>query len=336
MNSVTPRKAIVERRDEANSCVRNGLYTAAALTACSGVELMLESLFTEYYISVLREDRNSANEFLADKERWNKEHDLKNQWTLTNWRRYFEEFRIPGKMQARFGKEINILSSSTLKFVNDEWNKCKHEIYVASPKSAVHIVEILNNSLEELDFLAGEGNNKHASVVQLNRNWHSHWGNKISEWTTQHRESPYTEVLSRLTPLLNLVVDLASDPRLDFELKTSLLVAAHYVYSAIDLIPDVEDNVRTLVDDAAVLILTMSWLIRQDKIESELINEHWSGKEDAVQEIQMLDQYIHEKHLVLFPDKPGSAGSNIIWATIRRVAEVGPEALWQNYWKEAF
>ena len=63
-----------------------------------------------------------------------------------------------------------------LRSINDEWNKCKHEIYVASPKSAIRIVEILNNSLEELEFLAGEANNRNASVVQLNKKWQSHWG----------------------------------------------------------------------------------------------------------------------------------------------------------------
>ena len=77
MNSVTPRKAIVERRDEANTCIRHELYTAAALTACSGVELLLESLFTEYYISVLRDDRKTAKEILAERDKWNTDHDLK-------------------------------------------------------------------------------------------------------------------------------------------------------------------------------------------------------------------------------------------------------------------
>ena len=297
---------------------------------------MLESLFTEYYISILRDDRNSAREFLASRDQWNEEHDLKNQWTLTNWRRYFKDEEIPRKMQARFGKRINILSSGMLKDINIEWNKCKHEIHVASPKTAIHIVEILNSSLEELDYLAGEGINKHTSVVQLNTDWQSHWGDQILDWTTQNHDSPFYEVLSRLTPLLNLVVNLTSDPRIDFDLKINLLVAAHYVYSAMDLIPDVENNVRTLVDDGAVLVLTMSWLLQHDKIHSELINEHWSGKDDASQEIQRLKQYIQDNHHMLFPDKRGSASSNVVWSTIRRVAKVGPEALWQNYWKEAY
>ncbi|MCY4537687.1 MAG: hypothetical protein OXE52_05580 [Chloroflexi bacterium] len=336
MESVTPRKAIIERRDEANSCIRYGLYTAAALTACSGVELLLESLFTEYYISILRDDRNSAREFLAARDQWNEEHDLKNQWTLTNWRRYFNDAEIPRKMQARFGKTINILSPNMLREINTEWNKCKHEIHVASPKTAIHIVEILNSSLEELDYLAGEGINKHASVVQLNTDWQSHWGDQILDWTTQNRDSPFYELLSRLTSLLNLVVNLASDPRIDFELKIHLLVAAHYVYSAMDLIPDIEHNVNTLVDDGAVLVLTMSWLMQHDNIHSELINEHWSGKDDASQEIQRLEQYIRDNHHVLFPDNRRSTGGSIVWSTIRRVAKVGPEALWQNYWKEAY
>ncbi len=336
MSSVTPRKAIIERRDEANTCIRYGLYTAAALTACSGVELLLESLFTEYYISVLRDDRDSAREFLAHKDKWNREQELNNQWTLTNWRRFYEDFGIPEKMQARFGKEINILRSGMIKGINKEWNKCKHEIYVASPKSAIHIVEILNDSLEELDFLVGEANDKQASMVQLHKDWQSHWGKQLSDWTAENPDSPFSEVLSRLTPFLNLVVSLANDPRIDFELKTSLLVAAHYVYSAIDLIPDVEDNVRTLVDDGAVLILSMSWLIQQENIGSELIKEHWTGKEDAGEEIRRLEQFIQDNHNLLFPDRRGSASRNIVWATIRRVAEDGPEALWQNYWAEAY
>ena len=336
MESVTPRKAIIERRDEANSCIRYELYTAAALTACSGVELLLESLFTEYYISILRDDRNSARAFLAARDQWNEEKDLKNQWTLTNWRRYFEDEEIPRKMQAHFGKEIKILSPGMLKDINIEWNKCKHDIHVASPQAAIQIVEILNRSLEELDYLAGEGISKHVATVQLNADWQGHWGDQILGWITQNQDSPFYEVLSRLTLLLNLVVNLASDPRIELEPKTQLLVAAHYVYSAIDLIPDVENNVRTLVDDGAVLVLTMSWLMREDKIPDELIDEHWSGKDDASQEIQRLEKYIQDNHHKLFRDKRGSASSNNVWSTIRRVAKVGPEALWQNYWKEAY
>ena len=288
------------------------------------------------YISILRDDRETAREILAERDKWNTDHDLKNQWTLTNWRRYFEDSGVLENIQIRFGKEIVILRPGMLRSINDEWNKCKHEIYVASPKSAIHIVEILNNSLEELEFLASEANSSNASVVQLNKKWHSHWGNKISDWAAQNQDSVLWELISRLSALLNLVVGLASDPRIDFELKTSLLVAAHYVYSALDLIPDVEDNARTLVDDAAVLVLTLGWLIEVNNIGSKLINEYWSGKEDVTQEIQRLNQYIQANNQSLFPAKRGTGGSDIVWATIRRIATEGPEALWQNYWKEAY
>lgn len=336
MNCVSPRKAIIERRDEANTCIRHDLYTAATLTACSGVELLLESVFTEYYISILRDDRRRARDFLADREKWNEEHGLKHQWALGHWIRYFEASGIPGKIKAHFGTDINILRLRTLESINIEWNKCKHEIYVASPQSATYIVDILNKSLEELDFLAGDGNDEHASVAQLNKKWQNHWGNKISDWTAQSQNFTYSELLSRLSPLLNLVVGMACDPRIDFELKTSLLVAAHYVYSAIDLIPDVQDNVRTLVDDVAVLVLTMSWLIKVKKISNKLINEHWSGKEEASHEILRLEQYVFDNKRSLFHEKRGTDGTNVVWKTISRVAKDGPEALWQNYWAEAY
>ncbi len=330
MDRITPRKAIVVRRDEANTCVRNELYTAAALSACSGVELLLESLFTEYYISLLRDDRQSAKEFLNEKESWNIKNDLRNQWSIANWRRYFEKFHIPNKMQKRFGNEIKVLHSDTLKNINKEWNRCKHDIYVASPKIAIHIVEILNNALDELDFLAGAGSNQKDSVAELNKSWQDHWGAKISDWTAKKQNTPVSEVLSRLTSLLNLVVKLASDPRTDFEHKTSLLVAAHYVYSAIDLIPDVENNVKTLVDDGAVLVMTMSWLIKHENLDSELVNEHWSGKDDAIKEIQTLENYINSNHQALFPARLRASGTIDVWPKIRRVAEKGPETLWQD------
>lgn len=336
MVQVSPRNAIIARRDEANSCIRHGLYTSATLTACSGVELLLESLFTEYYISMLRDDREGAARFLAERDEWNAEHDLKNQWTITIWRRYFEDKEIPSKMTTQFGQEIRILSSSTLRFVNEEWNRCKHDVHLASMSSAENIVALLNRSLEELEFLSSEKSAEQTSAFELSTQWSHHWGNLIQNWVAENRSSHVSTILSQLTQLLNLVIGLAHDPRLIFELKTSLLVAAHYVFSKIDLIPEKHDDVEALVDDAAVLVLTLVWLMDQDQFDNTLLNDHWPEKGDVNTEIGELNNYINEYQHNLFPKRVGATSGHIVWATLRRVASDGPEALWQNYWKEAY
>ena len=166
--------------------------------------------------------------------------------------------------------------------------------------------------------------------------WLKEWETAIIRWNVQNRAAPQGNILQPLANLLELVVSLIGDASVPVGHKTHLMVAANYVISAVDLMPEDDFDVRGLVDDGAVLVLTIFWLRHQRGLEEDTLRRHWQGDNDIISEIERLEKYIRENHEVLFAESRLQFGDKLIWATIRRVATEGPEALWQNYWKEAY
>ena len=114
------------------------------------------------------------------------------------------------------------------------------------------------------------------------------------------------------------------------------MVTANYVFSSIDLMPEDSDkrDVSGLVDDGAVLALTFCWLLRQDEFDKAILYSHWPGGDTIINETDRLRQYIADEQEALFPKSRRQIGFKLVWKAIERIADDGPEALWQNYWKE--
>ena len=114
------------------------------------------------------------------------------------------------------------------------------------------------------------------------------------------------------------------------------MLAENYVYSTIDLVKDDHRRPQSLVDDAAVLTLTLHWLLRQPCFQKEIIQACWQRDSNIETVLDRLYQLVSAHHDELFRDAPGQPGRNLVWTPIKRIADIGPEALWQNYWKEAY
>ena len=100
-------------------------------------------------------------------------------------------------------------------------------------------------------------------------------------------------ILPQTVVLLPLEKFLASGRRVDLltrmcllDLKTHLMVAANYVVSSVDLMPEDDLDVRGLVDDAAVLVFTLSWLIEHRDLDQSHLVRHWRGDNDIIGEIE--------------------------------------------------
>lgn len=323
------REVVNLRREEANACMHYRLFHAATLAAGSGVELLLESLVGDLHHAYYADDKPESAELLASElEEFGYKNGETETWGLGAWSRFYSEYQIPFKLREGLGYRSECFSEGRISNVNKEYNRCKHDTHVALPETAREVVVYLNELLDEV----GIRSTNHIGKMA----WRHTWGDRINYWTVQNRESPETKLLLKLFPLLGLVERLISDKRVGYEHKTRLMLAENYVFSTIDLVK--EDNRRpySLVDDVAVLSFTLYWLLRQPTFDKTILQAFWQQDTSVEAEVEYLYKFIHENHDMLFLDSPGQFGSNLVWAAIKRITDVGPEALWQNYWAEAY
>ena len=322
------RELVNLRREEANACMHYRLYHAATLVAGSGVELLLECLVGDLYRALAAENPESAAELVSDLREYEIAKGEILKWGLGAWSEFYSEYQIPFKLRESLDYNSERFTEGKIRNVTQEWNRCKHDVHEALPETAREIVDYLNELLDEVGIHSAEHRGKLA--------WRQTWGDRINYWTVQFRESPETELLLKLFPLLELVERLISHKRVGYEHKTRLMLAENYVFSTVDLVKEDHRRPHSLVDDAAVLTLTLHWILRQSTFDSSILQSCWQQETSAEDEVERLYKFIFDNHDKLFLDERGQFGRSLVWAAIRRIADIGPEALWQNYWAEAY
>lgn len=314
-----------------------GLYHAATLTAGSGIELLLELLIGELHEELNRNNLQRAKSLRRKLEDEENRNQTKTQyWGLRSWIRFYERNDIVRLLQARFNYEFHTFNKTTLRETNETWNKCKHDSDFADAEIGNSIVFYLNSYLEESNFRRDEDNRQQMTVDAVGRKWLNRWSQPLMQWVTQNPTEPKSDVLLSIEPFLDLVIRLIDDKRVDYQHKTPLMVAANYVFSDLDLMPEYDINVHGLVDDGAVLTMTLHWLLQQAGFDNSILFGHWPGGEAIVAEVDRLKSRIWNEQDQFFPDSKRQFGSKLVWKVIEQIADKGPEALWQNYWKEQY
>lgn len=331
------RNDIWKRRTEADNCFHFALFHAATLTASSGIELLLELLVYELHEELNHRDTRAAKKLRRQLKEEEDRHKVKNiYWGLGRWIRFYERNDIIGRLERQFNYQFDKFNNYTLSKINDYWNSCKHDPDLATKEIANEIVFYLNDYLEESNFQQIKSYQKQILVDAVGRHWLNQWSQPLMQWLAEHGEDPIAEILYALQSYLDLILTLIDDNRVSYQYKTSLMVAANYVFSDIDLIPESHIEVDGLVDDAAVLVLTLYWLLQQEDFDNSIAFAHWPGGADLSTEVDRLKMYIWTIHEHIFPDARWQMGSKLVWGVIKRIADKGPEALWQNYWKEQY
>ena len=331
------RQHIIMRRTEANACLHYRLFHSATLTACSGIELLLEYLVRQLYEELARQSKRRANALLRhvkDEERRNNAKSA--YWGLRSWVDFYKRHGVFGLLSKQFRYTFQTLNDYTLNETNEIWNQCKHDSYLATPEIARDTVDRLNDYLKETEVEADTSVRQELTVGELSTHWLGQWEAPLAQSVAEGSASPQTLILMCLAPYLDLIIRLLDDKRVSFEHKTALMVAANYVFSSIDLLPENSDrrDVSGLVDDGAVLALTLYWLLRQESFDKTIVYSHWPGGAGIIDETDKLKRHIWDKQDALFPDSRHQIGYKLIWKVIERIAYDGPEALWQNYWRE--
>lgn len=323
------RELVNLRREEANACMHYRLYHAATLVAGSGLELLLECLVGDLLRAyVINDEQNYREELESNLIEFKRINGEIERWALGIWIDFYTEYQIPTELHEGLSYSSEHFTDGRLSDANKEYNRCKHDIHEALPETAHKIVDYLNELLDDVGIPSSEHRGKLA--------WCQTWQDQINYWTVQNRASPETKLLRYLFPLLEVIERLISDKRVAYEHKTRLMLAENYVFSTIDLVKEDKRRPHSLVDDAAVLTLTLHWLLRQPKFDRAMLVDCWRQDTSLEDEIVGLYEFILKNHDKLFPDAPGQIGRHLVWYPISRITDIGPEALWQNYWKEAY
>lgn len=324
--------AYEQRLKEARNHIKTGHYRSAVMSASIGIELLMLDLY-DALIEKLRDqgDHAGVSNLEAEYNSCFKNRTADNQsgefgrWIKFYGRRKDHEGKeikgLRNQLRREFTYNLDHFHGAQLRKIKDLRNKCSHAQkaqpdYQPSRNEAEFVCNHLALFLEET--------NRAPAVRQdheWTKDWHKKWDDRIEKWLKQERNKEHrAQIVSELADQLRLVVDLIDDEDVPRKLKTQLMWAVIYVIEPDDLIPEGSMNVPTLTDDAAVLALTLYWLVKNDIIERETLNAHWHGKGDLIKVTKNLYRRIVKDH-TLFNDEQ--------WAVIGAIAEKGPRVLWQ-------
>ena len=302
---------IRNRRKEVHGCMVHGYFHAATLTACSGIELLLEFLLSRLHDELRATSKKKADGLANDLRQAERKQNAKTMyWGLRSWTRFYKKNQIFERLQRQYDYAFRQFRDGTLKEVNDIWNKCKHDDYTAERHDATYTDYLLNEYLLETEINVEDPHHRIITFGEVGNQWLKEWEVPLIDWIAANSTTPQAAVLLSLSSFLDLVIRLIDDKRLSFEHRTALMVAANYVFSSVDLLPEDTDrhNVNGLVDDGAVLALTLQWLMQQEQFDNAIVYSHWPAGEGIRREVSEATHNLMSYHAQLFPDSPDYFG----------------------------
>jgi uncharacterized membrane protein YkvA (DUF1232 family) len=132
------------------------------------------------------------------------------------------------------------------------------------------------------------------------RDWYDIWRARIRDFVARTTDEQVARIVLIVPDMFALVVRLARDRRVPFLLKGQLLLAAAYVLSPIDLIPEALIGVLGLTEDAGVLALVLMWISGVAGIDRQVLRDNWSGAGDVIEAIDDLHTRVNENADRLF------------------------------------
>ena len=315
MSAKRREEAYVRRLKEANKLIRDGLYRDAVESASGGIELLMKGLFKELTDQLSGQGESLKASGLRERYKKYVNADTKG-GTLGRLINFYDRERLFKELERVFDYDFEHSNKAALSKVLKLRNDCVHKDYQPTRYESEFARNQFALFLEETDRAPQARQDS-----QWTKDWHQEWDERIEDWLRQHKEHR-KHIVSALADQLRLVIDLIDDEDVPRELKTQLMRAVIYVIEPDDFISEEYQNVHGLVDDAAVIALTLYWLNNTGIVEQETLRAHWHGKGDPIKVIKDLCRRITNNHDKLFSDEA--------WATIGAIAENGPKALWKN------
>lgn len=113
------------------------------------------------------------------------------------------------------------------------------------------------------------------------RAWIKIWRPRIDQWAALHQseQSDTVRMVNYVPDLLVLTANLAKDPRLENDLRLTLLAAARYVLDGDDSLPESELGPAGLVDDALKMAEHLTAMIGHY---TPHLRNNWSASGDVL------------------------------------------------------
>ena len=307
--------AYERRLEEAKDLIQERHYRSAVESASGGIELLMKELFKEY--------RKNISNVLKTKKRHSDSDELKerienNECTFGELIEFYRRNSVFEKLNRTSDCEFNHINIENLSNINKLRNKCVHRDHQPSETDAAWVCDHFKMFIQEAGYASQERDSRQDDWAST---WQQEWKDKIQEWLERHPGSKEAQVVSKLVDQLKLVAGLASDKRVHPELRSQLMQAVIYVIESDDYSPEKHKGVLGLVDDAAVLALTLYWLDSTVEVDPQFLRDHWVGKDEPFIVINDLYKIIVENHSEFFSDEA--------WEIISTIAEKGPRVLWQ-------
>ena len=226
------REHIIVRRSEADACLHYLLHHSATLTACSAAELLLEFLVSNLHKKLDQVKKRQAKSLMADVRNEEARTGAKVQyWGLNSWVQLYRKRSILEKLDKHLDLHFKLLNVATLTDVNEVWNRCKHDPFLASHDIAHEMVGLLHSFLSEAQIKPETNSLRAFSVGHMSAQWLGKNGkNRFCVGLQIIRTRRHSDILLYLVPLLDLFVRLIDDERVDYKHKSALMVAANYVF----------------------------------------------------------------------------------------------------------
>ena len=316
------RKTYAKCLTEAREHIQNARYDAAVITLCRCIEQLLQTLYVGLTERLDIEDPAQAealqelyDDFVQDE---------LGDVTLTfdEWIDFYDQADLCAQLAAVFGYQLNIFSQASLFRIRELRNKCGHSDSQPTHDEAFEVRNLLANFLAETTAEPASPSSSApppGPAGEWLSDWQQKWGSVIKKWLQSPSGSLEAALVSLLLDQLMLLVGLIADRRIPREIKPQLSMALDYVLDPDDYISEELEGVHGLIDDAAVLALTLYWLSRRDDVDETILREHWTQASSPLETINALYLLLHSNHAALFSDR--------IWAAIAPIAENGPQAL---------
>ncbi len=140
--------------------------------------------------------------------------------------------------------------------------------------------------------------------------WYERWRKRIHAWVSRHADETLASILLLVPDLLVLVIRLTKDQRVPWVVKGQLALAAAYVLSPLDLVPEAFLGPIGLAEDAGVLALVLYWLKSVGSLDPTVLRENYPGKGDVEKVIDNLHERITENREKIASDE--------VWRIIER------------------
>ena len=316
----------LDRLVESAELIERGHFRSAVESASGGVEMLMQFLYQDLIEDLLPVDTILALGIMA-------KHDLlanssapKGKLTFGEWIKLYEDEDIIDELCASFGYQLLHFSLETIRNVNILRNRCAHENYQPTETEARHVRDSLQLFVREAERMPTPGDRANVRD-HWTAEWLRKWESLINAWLKERADSPHAKIIAPLVDQLMLVVGLVGDSRVSLENKAELSQAIVYVVEEEDVISEATEGVGGLIDDSAVIAMTLHWFMTNGEAHAGIVDDHWAGLGDPRDLVREQMELLERQHATWFADEA--------WRMIAQIAVDGPKSLHKSWAPES-